>query len=81
MKTKYKFIHFEKSNLPATWICKDVKRGFELGEIFWDYFWKEFVFCPRWVSKALYNSGRLRNIADFMDQLNKGENHANSKSD
>ena len=66
MKTKYKYIHFEK--IDDWWLCRNNRSNDELGRL--DYYkrWKEWVFESE--RGCVFNNSCLRDIADFLDQLN-----------
>ena len=68
MKTKYKFIHF-KEWTSTTWIIYNRKHKNKLGEITFTKDWKRFVFVPQ--PETIWSSDCLRDIADFLDQLQK----------
>lgn len=71
MKTEYKYIRFEKT--PRTsfdwWYCRNKKEGYLLGAITYCEEWK---FNPE--EGRAFTIGCLRDIADFIDQLNKEAN-------
>lgn len=70
MKTKYKHIYFEKaaSFEDLIWICYSNKGDIWLGSIPKKKVWRQYVFEPG--SDCIFNNGCLRDIADFLDQLN-----------
>ena len=70
MKTKYKHIHFEKASLGlgCIWECWNNKAGQLLGVIPKQKVWRQYVFEPQ--SDCIFNNGCLRDIADFLDQIN-----------
>lgn len=67
LKTEYKFIRFEKEL--TVWCCKNKKHGDMLGTISYCNAWKLFVFQPP--SGTEFSADCLRDIADFLEQLNK----------
>ncbi|KKN39464.1 hypothetical protein LCGC14_0743350 [marine sediment metagenome] len=73
MKTKYKFIHFAEA-LPVhveklLWVCHNNRDNHVLGTIPEEKVWKQYVFQPS--PNCIFNNGCLRDIADFLDQINK----------
>jgi len=72
MKTKYKYIEFFKQESwmqPGyIWRCNNHKMAF-LGEVTYCVEWKEWEFCP--TPNKGFTIVCLRDIADFLDQLNK----------
>ena len=71
MKTKYKHIQFEKAppGLGWIWSCYNNKTNELLGDI--DYYksWRQYVI--EFQSGCVFNNQCLRDIADFLDQINK----------
>jgi len=67
IKTKYKYIEFERLN-EDYYLCTNRKSRDDLG--FVDYFerWKEYQFNPE--SDFAFTVGCLLDIADFIKQLN-----------
>lgn len=78
MKTKYKFIHFEKID-NGLWSCHNNKSCDELGNVEWYPRWKQWVFVPRVfvprvfvpISETLFSVDCLKDIQDFVGQLAK----------
>jgi hypothetical protein len=71
MKTKYKYIEFiqaEDFKGKQRWTCQNRELGNALADIFYYKLWKEYVsnFNPN----SIFNNSCLRDIADFLDQLN-----------
>ena len=77
MNTEYKDIHFDYRARGSNedikkWCCIDNKKGWELGFIIYYSEWKTNVFIP--VGEAtLFSSSCLRDIAQFLEELNKVE--------
>jgi len=71
MKTKYKYIEFVRTVLNDCWNCLNKKSGDELGSVFYYKPWKQFVFEFNELGDCVFNSSCLRDVADFLDQLNK----------
>ena len=67
LKTEYKYIVFKKEL--GSWACKNKKHGDHLGTVVYSPMWKQFVFQPR--SGTEFSTDCLRDIADFLEQLNK----------
>ncbi len=69
MKTKYKFINFQKSIVSdATWICSNNKTYDCLGVVAYYDRWKQWVFEGR--PACVYSVSCLQDIIHFMGQLN-----------
>lgn len=66
LKTRYKHIEFTK--LYEDWICRD-KHESTLGQVTWDADWRQHIFLPR--SWTQFSASCQRDIADFLEQLNK----------
>jgi len=71
MKTKYKYIHFEQTVLAGCWNCLNNKSNDDLGSVIWYKPWGQFVFEPVELGDIIFNASCLRDIAHFLDQLNK----------
>ena len=74
MKTRYKFIHFVDTGVPAAgktsvWSCRNNGNSNELGIIIWYPTWREY--CYEDTTPAVYSAGCLADIQDFIDQLMK----------
>ena len=72
MKTEYKYIHFVKvKGNPKTsiWICRNNKSNTDLGEVKWYGQWRQYCYFPDGMS--VYNIDCLKDIIDFVNQLNK----------
>lgn len=69
MKVRHKYIHFEESCSAGFWSCLSNKDNFELGRISWYPAWRQYEihFDPN----AVFNNSCMRDIADFLEQLNK----------
>ena len=70
MKTKYKFIHFEKlSDDPEVWVCNNNRSIGSLGRIEYYAPWRQWVFSA--VDTAVFNDQCLKDIAHFIGQFRK----------
>jgi len=72
MKTKYKYIHFEKFKTEnfSGYQCFD-RDNITLGFIRYCKKWKCFIFVPFPFSKPYFDQSCLEDIIDFMNQLKK----------
>jgi len=69
MKTKYKYISFEKiEDKPKTsvWVCFS-KNNYPLGKIKWYQTWRQYCFLPN--DLIVLSRGYLDDISDFIKQL------------
>ena len=71
MKTKYKWIKFKEILNPkrktSVWECKNFSDEL-LGEIRWLTGWRQYIFeAEAWI---VMNHQCLKDVADFLDQLN-----------
>jgi len=66
LKTKYKWIQFEQAG--KEWLCGNHTTGDYLGEVVYDSGWRQHVFEPNYPVK--FNTGCLKDIAHFLNQLN-----------
>ena len=74
MKIKYGHIHFEKAppGLGLLWECYNNKTEELLGSIWYEHAWRKHVMDHDSVDKGCrYDNDCLRDIADFLDQLDK----------
>ena len=75
MKTHYDYIHFEHvEDKPKTsvWRCLNSRGNQELGLVKWHTPWRTYCYFP--TVQAVYNTGCLNDICDFIEQLmNKRE--------
>ena len=73
MKTKYKHIHFEEMALKpnSIWYCRNNKTTAILGSAEFYKSWKKWVFSSR--QDAVFDASCLRDIADFLEQLDKSK--------
>ncbi len=71
MKTKYKYIHFGKIDLPgkktSIWECFNNKSDYHLGTVKWYGSWRQYCFFPS--SNTVFNKGCMEDINDFITQL------------
>lgn len=69
MKTKYRFIEFVPHEVWGdTWTCQNRKSGDVLGHVRYYPQWRQYV--SQLYPSAVFNNSCLRDIADFLDQLN-----------
>lgn len=74
MKTTYKYIEFvEVAQKPKTkaWTCHNRRSGVALGYIEWYASWRQYVYTDYGPGLAVYSASCLRDIADFLEQVNK----------
>lgn len=72
MKTDYEYIHFVKiEDKPKTsvWSCRNTHHGEELGQILWFAKWRQYCYVPS--TQAWYSIGCLRDIASFIEELER----------
>jgi len=74
LKTEYKYIMFVQTTLVDNWNCLNKKQKDELGSVFFYKPWKQYVFEFNELGDCVFNSSCLRDIAHFLDQLNKQRN-------
>ena len=68
--TKYMtFVLVERKPKTTVWDILNRKSGFPLGRIAWYGPWRQYV-CSL-VEDAVFNNGCLRDIAEFLDKLNR----------
>lgn len=70
MKSRYKYIHFENV-LKGHWYCYNNKTDDDLGCATYYEPWKQWVIDFTDAQDCVFNNQCLRDIADFLDQLNK----------
>jgi len=71
MRTKYKYIEFVPTVLDGHWNCLN-RRGKEtLGSVSFYQQWKQYIFEPEELNCCVFSSDCLRDIAEFLDQLNR----------
>ena len=68
MKTRYKYIHFDES-IEGSWYCYNNKTEGDLGCATYYESWKQWVM--EFDEGCVFNNQCLRDIIDFLDQLNK----------
>jgi len=68
MKTRYKYIHFDDVQ-DCGWYCYNNRNDDSLGCVTFYPIWKQWVIDFR--PDMVFNNQCLRDIADFLDQLNK----------
>lgn len=76
MKTEYQYLVFEQKKVEGfyktkntPWTCMNKGSRSELGVIKWHGAWRQYCYFP--LIQAVYSSGCLDDIADFLKQLNK----------
>lgn len=69
MKTRYRFIHFEKPPTSHLWHCYASAGQVELGFLEYHYPWKQWQFVPS--PETAFTTDCLRDIASFIGQLPK----------
>jgi len=79
MQTEYKYIKFIQTTIVDNWNCLNKKHGDELGSVFFYKQWKQFVFEFIELGDCVFNSTCLRDIAHFLDQLNKQKGHKQAR--
>lgn len=67
MKTRYKFIHFDRTACEEVWICINNRMGDHLGYVKWYRPWRKWMFQPDDMTE--YSIQCCRDIAAFMEQL------------
>lgn len=72
MKTKYKYIYFEK--IKGEWICFNNKSKYALGWICYYRKWKLYVI--EFKSGCVFNNSCLTDIAHFLKQLQRDKSKA-----
>ena len=69
MKTIYRYIKFEYEPALEQWVCYNKESEGILAKISFYSVWKQFI--AEFNSCCVFNNQCLRDIADFLDQLNK----------
>jgi len=73
MKTKYKYIEFaerkQSSDRAPYWVCTNSKNGGLLCLVEYYAPWRQFVISGVDIG-VIFNGSCLRDIAEFLDQLN-----------
>lgn len=76
MKTRYEYIEFEEMDSQEAgkpvWRCINRKSGAQLLRVVYYFAWRCHV-CTDTNFHAVFSSNCLREIADFLDQLKKGD--------
>jgi hypothetical protein len=74
MKTRYKYIHFEKTeeivHSERVWNCCNNRSGKILAKVFYYKPWKEYCFTQA-EQDVVFNDGCLLDMVDFIRQLNE----------
>ena len=77
MKTKYKFISFEKADFAEVpkgkpvWNLRNNRSEGLLGKIFWYSVWGQYCFYPEF--DTIFNDTCLADIQHFIGQLKEGK--------
>lgn len=72
MRTEYVYLTFvkvESTSKTEKYMCLNKKSGGQLGEVKWYGAWRQYCYFP--LVQAIYSSGCLNDIADFLNQLNR----------
>lgn len=69
MKLKYTYIHFEEYP-DDEWVCWNNNCKDILGQVRYYSRWRQYVI--EFEEVCVFNSRCLRDVADFLEQLNKG---------
>jgi hypothetical protein len=69
MNEYYQFIHFVKITVgpKSDWSCRNNRSGEELGQVKWYQPWRQYCYFP--TVQAVYSTGCLNDIRDFIEQL------------
>jgi hypothetical protein len=71
MKTDYKYLKFilgfTQPPKTSVWLCKNIQSGDVLGTVKYYPAWRQYCYFPQ--SCTVFNDGCLRDIADFLSQL------------
>jgi hypothetical protein len=74
MKTKYKFIYFEKANWKTegfkVWRCLNSKSSNTLGYVEYYLLWKQYIF-EAYADSIVFSASCLDDISHFLKQLNE----------
>ena len=72
MRTEYVYLAFvkvESTGKTEKYMCLNKKSAGQLGEVKWYGAWRQYCYFP--LAQAVYSSGCLTDISDFLNQLNK----------
>lgn len=72
MKDHYQYIHFVKvAEKPKTAVyhCLNNSTDDKLGEVYWYPAWRQYCYFPS--AYAVYSAGCLKDIQDFIEQLER----------
>lgn len=72
MNTSYKYIRFTRE-WKGRWTCKNKRSGYVLGIVSYYDEWSQWVFAPALFNPTVHSASCLRDIADFLEQLNDEE--------
>lgn len=73
-KTEYEYIEFivvEEKPKTKIWACQNRTSGIRLGSVGWYGPWRQYVFGADLNAMVAYSASCLRDIADFLEQVNK----------
>ena len=74
MKTRYKYIHFERmetTDRDYLWVCLNNRYGDPLGHVEYETHWHTHIFKP--AHGTVFSADCLDDISKFMKQLNEGK--------
>ncbi len=71
-KTKYKHIYFTESPDKKIWLCRNTKSQKTLAALAYYKPWHRYCIVEFW-DDVVFDADCLRDIAHFLDQLNKGD--------
>jgi hypothetical protein len=75
MQQQYEYIHFDQvqsSNKTGVYACRNNRSGGGIGTVRWYGAWRQYCFFTG--VEAIFSAGCLRDIMDFLTQLN-GRHH------
>lgn len=77
--TTYSYIHFEQLPQPPkkktySWSCRNISSGAELGQVHCYAPWRQYCYYP--TTDTFYSAGCLRDIRDFLRQLQQARHEA-----
>ena len=77
MKTKYETMEFKPTDRDEDgfrqWSCNEIDGRGKIGEVYWAEIVEEWYFHIADLSESGFSAQQLRDIADFLDQLNEAE--------
>lgn len=77
MKTKYKFIYFEKlvitkDSPKPIWLCCNNKTDVQLGKVEWFASWRQYVFVAQ-SQAVIFSKSCLQDICHFIEQQEQSD--------